>query len=119
MLLLVTERLMVVKIGASNIALHILVNSSLTKGGVKTMSFNVEFVAESAADAKKIVAEEYYLPESVKDFLNHALSAYPTGMVSVKATGHLYNNDYKVSTATIEVKGIGVRHPVMQDQVTS
>jgi len=69
------------------------------------MSFNVEFVAESASDAKQIVAEEH-LPDSIKMFLERALMAFPQGAVSVKAVGHLYttSNDYSISSALIEVK---------------
>ncbi len=74
------------------------------------MSFNVEFVAASADDASKIVVQEH-LPENVRSFILHGLTAFPTGLVRVKAVGHLYNNDYKYSTAVVEVNEVLLRAP--------
>lgn len=74
------------------------------------MSFNFEFVAQRE-DARQIVGEEH-APETVKQFLLQALTAFkPDSMVRVKAVGHLYGNDYSVSTADISVSEITIRRP--------
>lgn len=74
------------------------------------MSFNVEFAAASADDAKKILVTEH-LPGSIRSFIDQALGAFPTGAVRVKAVGHLYNNDHKHSTATVEVNEVVFKTP--------
>lgn len=68
------------------------------------MSFSFEFYAKTAADAHKIL-DTHYAPESVKDFVHAAIHA-TEGPVFVKAFGHLYQNDYTVSNATIEVRPV-------------
>ena len=74
------------------------------------MSFSIEFVARDAEDADAIMAQEQYVPQTVKDFVRQALKA-AKGPVLVKAHGHLFNNDYDVSSATIEVRPLGFRKP--------
>jgi hypothetical protein len=74
------------------------------------MSFNFEFVA-GREDARQIIGEEH-APACVKDFLLQALTAWtPDDTVLVKASGHLYTNDYETSTCTISVTKIVARKP--------
>jgi Protein of unknown function (DUF1353) len=73
------------------------------------MSFSFEFYAASADDAAKIMAEET-VPESVRQFVLAGVKA-AKGPVFVKAMGHLYNGDYQVSTAQLEVRPFTVRAP--------
>lgn len=74
------------------------------------MSFNVEFTAASATSAAQIVAEEH-LPDSVRTFLAQAISGCAGSPVYVKAVGHLYKNDYQVSTVQIVVSRVDFRAP--------
>ena len=74
------------------------------------MSFNFEFTAATGEEAQKIVAQEN-APECVKQFLTMALSAFPSKMCYVKANGHLFNNDYQTSTATLVVQEVVTRKP--------
>ena len=74
------------------------------------MSFSFEFIAATAEDAEKILAEEN-APECVKTFINVALSAFPGKAVHVKANGHLYAKDYTTSTANISVGEAVIRKP--------
>lgn len=74
------------------------------------MSFSMDFVAKQA-DVAKIIATEH-LPPCVAVFINQAVSAFkPDALVSVKAVGHLYNNDHNMSSATINVQEVAVRVP--------
>ena len=74
------------------------------------MSFSMDFVAERE-DAAQIIGEEH-APEMVKDFLRAGLTAFAPGtLVHVKASGHLYNNDYAVSTGTLLVEQTILRKP--------
>lgn len=73
------------------------------------MSFWVEFVAKSADDARKIVAANTQLPESVKAFATAALGGIRDGdCVSVKLLGHLgtvpnsYGSEHGSFTAEIK-----------------
>jgi hypothetical protein len=77
------------------------------------MSFHVDFIAGSPADAQKIVAEERQLPESVRTFVTLALTGLPDGMpVAVKAIGHLFSgSDYSTSTAQLQVNSLAMRVP--------
>jgi hypothetical protein len=79
------------------------------------MSFSVKFIAASAADAERILAEEH-LPESVRAFLTQAVRGcekrVPGSAVQVDAAGHLCTGeDYVVSNATISVMPVGFRKP--------
>lgn len=76
------------------------------------MSFSLEFQAASADDAAKILGEETQLPDSIRAFIVQALQALPDGSgVSIKADGHLFNNDYQVSNATLMVRPVKMRVP--------
>ena len=77
------------------------------------MSFYVEFTAESVDDAKAILPEEH-LPELVRAVILQALEGIPTGPVSVKATGHLWDgpNSWSHSNADLSVKPYIVPDPV-------
>lgn len=72
------------------------------------MSFNFEFTSRQE-DAAKIISREH-APPCVITFINQALSAFPAdALVSVKANGHLFNNDHQISNATIDVRELKVR----------
>ncbi len=73
------------------------------------MSFSFEFYAANAEDAAKILAREI-APETVKQFLLEGVKA-ATGPVYVKAMGHLYQADYQISTAQLEVRPFSYRTP--------
>ena len=74
------------------------------------MSFNIEFYS-TKREAIAIMEEET-APDSVKNFIHKALTAFnDKELVHVKAQGHLYNNDYTCSTANIMVNFISLRHP--------
>ena len=80
------------------------------------MTFHLEFIAASAADAQAIVAQNTDIPAPVAAYLTQALSAYtrpnaPATFVSVKANGHLYNNDNVDSGCEIEVRRVNVMAP--------
>lgn len=68
------------------------------------MSFHVQFVAKTPAAALAKVERDAQLPESVKGFLRQALLGVESSqMVSVLAQGHLFKDDYTISTCKIEV----------------
>ncbi len=76
------------------------------------MSFYVDFIAKTRADAEAILMKEH-APESVKAFILQAMtSAKLDEPVSVRATGHLYDGlegdgkVYDVSNAEITVKKV-------------
>ena len=74
------------------------------------MSFNFEFVAERE-DAVQILSEEN-APVEVKNFISVGLRAFkPGSLVHVKAVGHLYNNDYQISTGALVVEQVYLRKP--------
>ena len=63
------------------------------------MSFYVEFTAASHDDALRIVLAEEILPDCVRTFICQAVEAYPAAAaIYVKAVGHLYSEDYEVSS---------------------
>jgi hypothetical protein len=68
------------------------------------MSFSFDFNAINSITALAVL-EKQHAPEIVKGFARAALSGI-TGPVSVRANGHLYNNDYNVSSCTISVAPI-------------
>jgi hypothetical protein len=79
------------------------------------MSFSFEFTAKQE-DAQKIVDQEH-APSQVKSFLHQSLDAFkPEALVHVKATGHLYHNDYQTSTAEIKVYELSLRTPKAESQ---
>lgn len=85
------------------------------------MSFSLEFYAKDPTEAHTLI-DQQYAPESVRDFLHCAVSGCPDGEpLYVKAFGHLYNGDYNVSSATIQVTPITFTKPVekrvMPDEV--
>src|SRR5690349_1347563 len=72
------------------------------------MSFSTEFTA-AQKDALSLI-EKDYLPSEVRLFLRQALMAFKSeAMVYVKATGHLYSNDYQRSNADIVVQEVLIR----------
>jgi hypothetical protein len=78
------------------------------------MTFNIEFMAASAADAQRIVADEKrQVPDSVRAFVDAALSTMGDGPVYVKAVGHLCAGAgwHPTSTATLEVRPLAFRAP--------
>ena len=82
------------------------------------MSFNVEFQAENPEAARQKVDGETTIPSCVKDFIKQALEApayspQALDVVYVKAVGHLFKNDYGVSTANIEVRRI----PILKEKI--
>lgn len=72
------------------------------------MSFHVQFLAANAKWATHELDTSYpHLPACVRDFLDQALAAHPTGPVVVKAIGHLFDGgNGPVSSADIEVSGL-------------
>jgi hypothetical protein len=79
------------------------------------MSFSFEFIA-TRQDAHAILVEEH-MPESVREFLFHGLLACKSeDLVHVKAFGHLFNNDYPISTATLSVTPVSFRKPKNGEQ---
>lgn len=79
------------------------------------MSFHFEFVA-TREDAQASVELEH-IPLSVRAFLQQGLLAFkPDEYVRVQATGHLYNNDYDTSNATLRVERVQMRKPIRSDQ---
>jgi hypothetical protein len=73
------------------------------------MSFSFEFYATSAEDAARIIAQEI-MPDSVRQFVLEGVKA-ATGPLYVKAWGHLYQADYQISSAQIEVRPFTYRTP--------
>lgn len=74
------------------------------------MSFHIEFYAEHSVHAKGLV-DEANLPTPVRQFIAQALDGCEGNPVYVKAYGHLYTGDYKISTATIVVQPIPMSVP--------
>jgi hypothetical protein len=55
--------------------------------------------------------QEQTAPDCVKEFLTQGVQAYPDSAIHVKATGHLYNGDYKVSSGVLLVEEIAFQKP--------
>jgi hypothetical protein len=79
------------------------------------MSFHVDFIASSPEAVESILPEEH-LPDCVRDFIIQALKGCAGSPVSVKAVGHLYNGDYQVSSASIEVRKVNMRTPKVEKE---
>ena len=76
------------------------------------MTFRVEFYAADRMVAHKIL-ERQYLPESIRHFINIALTGCPAATpVYVKAFGHLFSgDDHNWSDADIKVHPIIFKEP--------
>lgn len=77
------------------------------------MSFSFDFHAKPL-DVPALLERDssaQHAPECVKEFVRRALSGLSTDLVHVHAHGHLFNQDYQLSNAVIEVTPITIAVP--------
>ena len=76
------------------------------------MSFNKQFSAATKADAVAILDQDSSVPAVVRQIIDMGLEAVADDQpVAVKAVGHIFNNDYRVTTADISVTPITYQKP--------
>lgn len=77
------------------------------------MSFSFDFVAKPADVA--VILDTYpgasHTPASVKEFIRASVVGLAADLVKVHAHGHLFNNDYQVSSCQITVEPMLVAVP--------